>query len=196
MDMGYAGPLRKVDTPITTGDVEDKLGDKPGRLVESALTHFGGLLYLARSSRPDLAYAVGFLTRYAANWSEAFDVRLKRVFEYLESTVDHGITWTLMRPDAGYMSMKVFCDADHGGCADTARSTTGWNAFFVGSAGPWPSWIGRPAGKPLQPRAPKRPRWLQAPSAWAGPCRLPRRRPTFPATRSHSSCTPTRTPPA
>ena len=61
MDMGYAGPLRKVDTPISTDDVEDKLGDKPGRLAESALTHPGGFLYLVRSSRPDLAYAVGFL---------------------------------------------------------------------------------------------------------------------------------------
>ena len=62
-------------------------------------------------------------------------MRRKRVFEYLVTTADHGITWTLMRPDAGYMSMTVFCDADHGGCADTARSTNGWNAFFVGSAG-------------------------------------------------------------
>jgi hypothetical protein len=134
-DMGYAGPLRKVDTPITTDDMEDKLGDRPGRLAGSALTHLGGLLFLVRSSRPDLAYAVGFLTRYAANWSEASDGRLKRIFEYLESTIDHGVTWTLMRADAGQMSMKVFCDADHGGCADTARSTTGWNAFFVGPAG-------------------------------------------------------------
>ena len=190
MDMGYAGPLRKVDTPITTDDVEDKFGDKPGRLAESALTHLGGLLYLVRSSRPDLAYAVGFLTRYAANWSEASDVRLNRVSEYLESTVDHGITWTLMRPDAGYMSLKAFCDADHGGCADTARSTT-W-----AQPGRRPSWIGLPAGKPPQPRAPERLRWLQAPSAWAAPCRLPRRHPTSSATRSHSSWTPTRTPPA
>lgn len=41
-----------------------------------------------RSSLPDLAYAVGFPTRYAANWSEAFDGRLERIFGYVLGELD------------------------------------------------------------------------------------------------------------
>ena len=134
-DMGCAGPLRKVDTPMAQEDLEAQCGEKPGRLSRSAPTHLGGLLFLVRSSRPDLAYAVGFLTRYAASWSEAADRRLKRIFEYLEGTLDHGVRWTVYHADAGAIVMKVFTDADHGGCQETARSTTGWNNFLEGPAG-------------------------------------------------------------
>ena len=44
------------------------------------------MLFLARSSRPDIAYAVAFLGRYSHDWSKALDSKIHRLLQYLEST--------------------------------------------------------------------------------------------------------------
>ncbi|UYV80744.1 hypothetical protein LAZ67_19001583 [Cordylochernes scorpioides] len=52
----------------------------------------GGLSYLSQRTRPDIAYAVGTLSRYCDNYTRKHWEAGKRVLRYLKSTKDFGIT--------------------------------------------------------------------------------------------------------
>ncbi|UYV79484.1 hypothetical protein LAZ67_17002840 [Cordylochernes scorpioides] len=53
----------------------------------------GGLSYLSQRTRPDIAYAVGILSRYCDNYTRKHWEAGKRVLRYLKSTKDFGITY-------------------------------------------------------------------------------------------------------
>ncbi|UYV73235.1 hypothetical protein LAZ67_10002262 [Cordylochernes scorpioides] len=53
----------------------------------------GGLSYLSQRTRPDIAYAVGILSRYCDNYTRKHWEAGKRVLRYLNSTKDFGITY-------------------------------------------------------------------------------------------------------
>ncbi|UYV65815.1 hypothetical protein LAZ67_3005531 [Cordylochernes scorpioides] len=53
----------------------------------------GGLSYLSQRTRPDIAYAVGILSRYCDNYTREHWEAGKRVLRYLKSTKDFGITY-------------------------------------------------------------------------------------------------------
>ena len=82
-----------------------------------------------------MMFAPGFLGRYASKWSAAAEKRMRRLFEYLESPLNYGILWRLRRSNLSDMMMKVLVDADHGGCLDTALSTSGWIVYLSSSDG-------------------------------------------------------------
>lgn len=54
----------------------------------------GGLLYIALTTRPDIAYSVGVLSRYMACPSEAHVLAAKKVIQYLYRTKEYGIRYT------------------------------------------------------------------------------------------------------
>ena len=87
------------------------------------LSDLGGLLFLARSSRPDVSFAVGFLGRYSHDWSSAMDAKLHRLFQYIEGARNLVLSWTIVHGDTPVTSLYI--DADHAGCSDTSRSTSG-----------------------------------------------------------------------
>ncbi|GJX54813.1 retrovirus-related pol polyprotein from transposon TNT 1-94 [Tanacetum coccineum] len=93
-------------------------------------THYcgmiGSLMYLT-SSRPDLIYAACLCARYQAKPTKKLLYAVKRIFRYLKGTIHMGL-WYLK--DTG-MSLTVYSDADHAGCQDTRRSTSG-SAQFLG----------------------------------------------------------------
>eukprot|EP00931_Biecheleriopsis_adriatica_P065039 TRINITY_DN3965_c1_g1_i1.p1 TRINITY_DN3965_c1_g1~~TRINITY_DN3965_c1_g1_i1.p1 ORF type:complete len:1301 (-),score=320.83 TRINITY_DN3965_c1_g1_i1:1146-5048(-) len=132
-DRNIDGPLKHVDTPIVMEDLEVQFGDELGPGATQAATHIGGLLFLVRSSRPDMYFAVGFLSRYTNKWSLAAAKRLHRAMEFLESTLHHGVSWVIDMADRDCLRAQLFVDADHGGCVDTARSTQGFNFFLTGN---------------------------------------------------------------
>ena len=53
----------------------------------------GALMYLAISTRPDIAYAVGVLCRFSANPGPAHWKAVKHLFRYLKGTVDYQLTY-------------------------------------------------------------------------------------------------------
>ncbi|UYV60971.1 hypothetical protein LAZ67_1002950 [Cordylochernes scorpioides] len=53
----------------------------------------GGLSYLSQRTRPDIAYAVGILSRYCDNYTREHWEAGKRVLRYLKGTKDFGITY-------------------------------------------------------------------------------------------------------
>jgi len=95
----------------------------------------GSLMYLAICTRPDIAYAVTYLSQFntchdSTHWSAA-----KRILRYLKGTSDLGLTYKKTgRPVHGYV------DADWGNCTIDRRSFTGY--AFVLSGCPI-AWISR-----------------------------------------------------
>ncbi|GJU58167.1 hypothetical protein Tco_1235933 [Tanacetum coccineum] len=84
------------------------------------------LMYLT-SSIPDLIYIVCLCARYQAKPIEKHLNAVNRIFRYLKGTINMGL-WYLK--DTG-MSLTTYSDANHAGCQDTRRSTSG-SAKFLG----------------------------------------------------------------
>ncbi|GJU92426.1 hypothetical protein Tco_1304849 [Tanacetum coccineum] len=86
----------------------------------------GSLMYLT-ASRPDLLFNVCMCARYQASPTKKHLEALKRVFRYLRGTIN----WGLWYPKDTAMALTAYADADHAGCQDTRRSTSG-SAHFLG----------------------------------------------------------------
>ncbi|GKB30577.1 hypothetical protein Tco_0869978 [Tanacetum coccineum] len=86
----------------------------------------GSLMYLT-ASRPDLVFVVCMCARYQASPTKKHLEALKRVFRYLRGTIN----WGLWYPKDNAMAPTAYADADHAGCQDTRRSTSG-SAQFLG----------------------------------------------------------------
>jgi uncharacterized protein (UPF0147 family) len=101
----------------------------------------GMLMYLATSTRPDIAYVVGQLSRFASNPTRKHVGTLKRVFRYLVGTINHGITY---RRSSGYdekegIKLHGFCDSDWAGDTESRKSTTGFVFTLADGAIAWMS---------------------------------------------------------
>ncbi|GJZ98171.1 hypothetical protein Tco_0670624 [Tanacetum coccineum] len=80
----------------------------------------GSLMYLT-ASRPDLVFTVCMCARYQAKPTKNNLEAIKRVFWYLRGTIN----WGLWYPKDTAMVLTAYADADHAGCQDTRRSTSG-----------------------------------------------------------------------
>ncbi|GJX18541.1 retrovirus-related pol polyprotein from transposon TNT 1-94 [Tanacetum coccineum] len=109
-----------VDTPMVEKSKLDE--DKEGKAVDPS--HYRGMigtfLYLI-ASRPDLKFAICMCARYLDRPTKKHLHAVKRIFQYLKGTVNRGL-WYLKD---SLIVLTAFVDADHVGCQDTRRSTSG-----------------------------------------------------------------------
>nr|GEW94029.1 uncharacterized mitochondrial protein AtMg00810-like [Tanacetum cinerariifolium] len=96
--------------------------DTEGKAVDPS--HYRGmictLLYLT-ASRPDLQFAIYMCARYQARPTEKHLHAVKRIFRHLRGTINQGLWY----PKDSSVVLTAFTDADHAGCQDTRRSTSG-----------------------------------------------------------------------
>nr|GEU30820.1 retrotransposon protein, putative, Ty1-copia subclass [Tanacetum cinerariifolium] len=115
-----------VDTPMV---YRLKLDEDPlGILVDQNRfrSMVGSLMYLT-ASRPDHVFVVCMCARYQAPPTKNYLKALKRVFRYLRETINWGLCYS---KDTA-MALTAYADANHAGCQDTRRSTSG-SAQFLG----------------------------------------------------------------
>ena len=93
----------------------------------------GALQYLTNCTRPDIAQAVGRLSRYTAEPRTTHWKAATAVLQYLAGTRNRGI-----RFDSG-VGLVAFSDSDWAGCQDTRRSTTGYVFTMNSGAVAWSS---------------------------------------------------------
>ncbi|XP_074352396.1 secreted RxLR effector protein 161-like [Apium graveolens] len=94
----------------------------------------GSLMYAMISTRPDIAYVVGKLSRFTSKPSSHHWQTLSRVFKYLKGTMDYGLTYTGF-PSVleGHSDASWICDKeDH-------SSTSGWVFLLGGGVISWAS---------------------------------------------------------
>nr|GEX79271.1 uncharacterized mitochondrial protein AtMg00810-like [Tanacetum cinerariifolium] len=114
-----------VDTPMVEKSKLDE--DKQGKAIDPS--HYcgmiGTLLYLT-TSRSDLQFAICMCAQYQARPTEKHVHAVKRIFRYLRGTVHQGLWY----PKDSSVALTTFADADHAGCQDTRRNTSGSVQFL------------------------------------------------------------------
>ena len=95
----------------------------------------GSLLYITLGTRPDIAYSVIKLARYASNPSLVHVTAAKRILRYLKATKDYKITYS----KSGSEYISSYCNADYASDIATAKSTLGWIFTIAGGPISWKS---------------------------------------------------------
>ena len=125
---------RSASTPFPPGTVlnmaEGEEGGQEASLRSSYQQLVGSLSYLANTVRPDIAYAVGILSRYMHKPGPAHLAAAKHVLRYLSGTKEKGITYLTgdVEPE-----LVGYTDADFAGDTQERRSTSGF--VFISSGG-------------------------------------------------------------
>lgn len=86
----------------------------------------GGLRYLVHT-RPDIAYAVGLVSRYMERPTVMHWNAVKRILRYLKGTLDYGLVYTR---NGSNSVLSGFSDSDLAGQVDDRKSTGGM-AFYL-----------------------------------------------------------------
>ncbi|GJY34901.1 hypothetical protein Tco_0419370 [Tanacetum coccineum] len=123
-----------IGTPLATKPKLDV--DLSGEPVDQSdyRSKIGSLMYLT-SSRPDLVQAVCYCARYQARPTQKHLKEVKRIFKYLKGTINMGLWYP---KDSGF-ELTAFLDADHAGCIDTRKSTSGGIQFLGDKLVSWMS---------------------------------------------------------
>ncbi|GKB00977.1 retrovirus-related pol polyprotein from transposon TNT 1-94 [Tanacetum coccineum] len=114
-----------IGTPMATSPKLD--ADLSGTPVDKTnyRSMIGSLMYLT-ASRPDLVQVVCYYARYQARPTEKHFKEVKRIFRYLKKTIHMGLYYL---KDSGF-NLTAFSDADHAGCLDSRKSTSGGIQFL------------------------------------------------------------------
>ncbi|GJT22451.1 retrovirus-related pol polyprotein from transposon TNT 1-94 [Tanacetum coccineum] len=123
-----------IGTPLATKPKLDV--DLSGEPLDQSdyRSKIGSLMYLT-SSRPDLVQAVCYCARYQARPTQKHLKEVKRIFKYLKGTINMGLWYP---KDSGF-ELTAFSDADHAGCIDTRKSTSGGIQFLGDKLVSWMS---------------------------------------------------------
>ena len=98
-------------------------------------------LWLARLARPDLIRPVCKLATKIQKWSRNDDRRLKRMMEYMNSTINQKLRGFIC-DSADDLELWLFADADLAGDPDSSRSSSGGYLVLIGPKSWFPlSWI-------------------------------------------------------
>nr|GFA36344.1 uncharacterized mitochondrial protein AtMg00810-like [Tanacetum cinerariifolium] len=89
--------------------------------------HKSNLVDTPMVERPDLVFTVCMCTRYQSKPTKKHLEAVKRVFRYLQGTINMGLWY----PKDTAMALTAYADADHAGCQDTRRSASGSAQFLV-----------------------------------------------------------------
>lgn len=124
---------KSVSTPLVKGPEEN---DSPDEEVYPYREAIGSLLYLSTKTRPDIAYATSYGSRYISNPKKSNVNDVKRMFRYVKGTINQGIQYS---EGANNETIEAYCDADHAGDPKTRKSTTGYIIMYGGGPISWSS---------------------------------------------------------
>ena len=86
----------------------------------------GSLRYLTHT-RPDLAFSVGYVSRFMERPTSEHQQAVKRIVRYIAGTLDHGLHYPRCPGAAHFVG---YSDSDHAGDIDTSKSTSGILLFL------------------------------------------------------------------
>ena len=125
------------------------------KTLSSMRSLVGGLMYIAQTARPDIAYATGRVARFQVTPTKRVVEAGKRILRYLLNTADEGLCYSPQREQefnttfrkvasdgdriSRYGNVVQFSDSDFAGCCTTLRSTSGSVHYYRGVPVMWQS---------------------------------------------------------
>ena len=94
----------------------------------------GSLMYAMVCTMPDIAYAVGVVSRFMKNASKAHWEAVKWILRYLKGTSTSCLCF-----GSGDPVLQGYMDADYAGDKDHRKSTFGYLMIYAGGAVSWQS---------------------------------------------------------
>jgi hypothetical protein len=125
--------LTKDDAPKTEAEIRRARDSFPYQSL------IGTLMYAMLGSRPDIAYAVGALSKFCSNFGEVHYLQAMHVLRYLAGTKYYGIKFD---GNLGHDLSSIilgYSDSDWAGDLDTRCSTGGYVFLMSGAAVSWSS---------------------------------------------------------
>uniref|UniRef100_A0AAV1VBB0 Polyprotein n=1 Tax=Peronospora matthiolae TaxID=2874970 RepID=A0AAV1VBB0_9STRA len=95
----------------------------------------GALMHLTTATRPDIAYAVGYVSRFMENLQQEHWTAVKRIFRYLQGTKSHGLRFQ----PSDKIDFRGYSDADWAGDHADRKSTSGYTFMLMGAPVSWGS---------------------------------------------------------
>ncbi|MBC7870646.1 MAG: DDE-type integrase/transposase/recombinase [Chitinophagaceae bacterium] len=126
---------KPLGTPMAVGKLSKRTESESSCDETEYQSILGSLMYLSTTTRPDLAYALGKLSRYSHNPSQAHMKALKHVLRYLSGTKDMRLC---LGGDSDTTQIKCYVDASYADDPDDFRSTSGL-VISLGGAVDWRS---------------------------------------------------------
>ena len=113
------------------------VGDAPAdaELKSRYLSAVGSLMYAMLGTRPDLAFAVGYLGRFAKAPTSEHWAAIAHVLRYLQGTAHLGLRFAPRSADLA--GLAAYSDADWAADVHTSRSTNGYVFTLAGGAVSW-----------------------------------------------------------
>lgn len=93
-------------------------------------------MYLAVATRPDIAFAVSYVSQFLNKLTERHWTMMKRIFKYFKGTASMGIYYK-SHEDNG--KLVTYSDADYASDSKTRYSVSGLLFKFSGGAITWAS---------------------------------------------------------
>nr|GEV39435.1 ribonuclease H-like domain-containing protein [Tanacetum cinerariifolium] len=122
-----------VSTPMATTKLDADLQGTPVDQTKYR-SMIKGLMYLT-ASRPDIAFVTFLCARYHARLTEKHLKEVKRIFRYLRQTINTGLWYS----KASGFELISYAYADHSGCNDDCKSTSGGIQFLGDKLVSWSS---------------------------------------------------------
>ena len=126
---------KEVSTPMQPGRFLEK-GEK-GKSFPKFREIIGGLMYLATCSKPDISYAIGYLSRFLDCSDDEHLTAAKRILQYLKKTIKYKMIYSHRRTDK--LMISAYSDADWGSCKEDRRSVSGVVINISGGSVVWTS---------------------------------------------------------
>jgi hypothetical protein len=115
-----------------------KEGSSPAVNATEYRSEIGSLRYLC-NSRPDLAYAVGYLSRFMEAPRQEHLAAVKRVLRYVAGTLNWGVHYHPGGKKQGPPEPLGYSDSDLAGDVNDRKSTSGLIFFLSGGQVAWQS---------------------------------------------------------
>ena len=121
--------LTEANPVATPMDTNVKLVKNDGHSKKVDPIHYqsmvGSLLHAARATRPDISHAVGVVSKFNSEPTQAHLTAVKRIFRYLKGTLDLVLQYKVTGRD-----LVGYSDADWANDLDNRHSTSG-NVFVM-----------------------------------------------------------------
>ena len=127
--------LRPQRQPLEQGRKFQLLSDDEKPIdVQAYQMIIGCLTYATTATRPDLAAAVGILSKFMSKPGKDHWTGIKRILRYIQGTLNYGLVFSA---DDKSHTLVGFSDADWAGDLDTRRSTSGYVFQIQGNSVSW-----------------------------------------------------------